>query len=362
MLEDLHAADTPSLLLLQFLAGQMGDSRLLVVGTYRDIALTPDHPMATTVRELSREPSTRRINLVGLSEADVARLVAATHGLPLPPRLISALHRETNGNPLFVGEAVRLLAVEGKLSQLSEPFTLRVPVPKGVRDVIGRRLDHLDAACREVLLLASVLGTDFTTEALGRLSGMASDQLLDIIDHVVEAGLLRHVPGALGRLRFSHGLVRETLYDELTSAQRMRLHHQAAEALAGLYAGDEESHLAELAHHFFEAAPLGDTATAVDYARRAGAEATRALAYEEAARLYRMALAALELDMREDRELHGELLLSLGDALARAGDLLAARETLLRAATNARRIRGGEPTRSGRTRVRREVPVGTCRR
>ncbi len=84
--------------------------------------------------------------------------------------------------------------------------------------------------------------------------------------------------------------MRETLYDELTSAQRMRLHHRAAEALAGLYAGDEDSHLAELAYHFFEAAPLGDTATAIDYAGRAGAAATRALAYEEAARLYRMAL------------------------------------------------------------------------
>ena len=336
VLEDLHAADTPSLLLLQFLVGQMADSRLLVVGSYRDVELTPDHPLTLTLAQLSREPPTRLLHLQGLSEDEVAQLVATRLGPVAVPTIISALYRGTKGNPLFIGEAVRLLAVEGQLRH-SGSAIVRVTVPKEVRDVIGRRLAHLDDVCREVLSLASVLGTEFTTEALGRLSGPGSAELLDVLDRAVDAALVEMAPGGLGRLRFSHGLVRETLYAELSSAKRMQLHRQAAEVLQKIYGSDEEPHLAELAHHLFEAAPLGGTAVAVDYARRAGDQAARSLAYEEAARLYGMALGALELHEPTDQETSGELLLALGECSARAGDLLGARETFLRAATSARR-------------------------
>jgi tetratricopeptide (TPR) repeat protein len=337
VLEDLHAADTPSLLFLRFLAELVGGGPLLILGTFRDVELTPDHPLTTSLAELSREPSTRRIHLRGLAENDVALFVEAASGVPPPPPLVYALHRETKGNPLFLGEAVRLLAVEGRLGNLADPAALRVAVPRGVRDVIVRRLGHLDGACRNALSLASVLGTEFATEALQGLSAIGSDELLDVLDRAVEAGLLAEVPGSLGRVRFSHDLVRETLYREHSSANRMRLHRRAAEALLETYAADEAPHLAELAHHLYEAAPLGDAATAVHYARRAGEDAARSLAYEEATRLYGMAVQALELDPPVDQGLHGELLLALGDSQARAGDLPAARETFLRAAANARR-------------------------
>jgi hypothetical protein len=346
VLEDLHAADTPSLLLLRFLADQIADASLLVVGTYRDVELTPEHPLVSTASELSREPSTRRIHLKGLDEDDVARFLGAALRAAPPAMLISALRRETKGNPLFLGEAVRLLAAEGELGKSLDPAALRVAVPKSVRAVIGRRVGHLDDASKRALSLASVLGTEFTTEALRRLSGMDPDELLDAIDRAVEAGLLGPVPGMLGWFRFSHELVRETLYEELTSAGRMRLHLQTAEVLREIHAGDEGPHLAEIAHHLFEAAPLGNTATAVDYARWAGEEAARSLAYEEAARLFRMALQALEREEQPDQGLAAELLLAEGDARARAGDLLGARESFLSAADNARRR--GAATQLGR--------------
>lgn len=337
VLEDLHAADTPSLLLLRFLTNQIADASLLVLGTYRDVELTPEHPLTSAAAELSREPPTRRIHLRGLVEEDVARFVAAATRVQPPPQLVSALHRETGGNPLFMGEAVRLLAAEGRLEQLSDVATLRVAVPKGVRDVIGRRLNHLDDETKHTLSLASVLGTEFTTEALRRLAGVKPDELLSALDSAVEAGLVAPVAGSFGRFRFSHELVRETLYEELTSTMRMTLHTRAAQVLRQLYSTDEEAHLAELAHHFFEAAPLGEAVTAVDYARRAGDEAAHSLAYEEAARLYRMAVQALELTEPVDHKLLGELLLAVGEAQARAGDLETARDTFLRAAGIARR-------------------------
>jgi tetratricopeptide (TPR) repeat protein len=337
VLEDLHAADTPSLLLLRFLTDQIVDAPLLILATYRDVELTPEHPLTATVGELTRHPSVQRIQLRGLVEVDVARFVAAVTGVAPPPPLASALHRETGGNPLFIGEAVRLLAAEGRLEQLSDAATLRVAVPKGVRDVIGRRLDHLDDETRHALSLASVLGPEFSTEALRRLASMKPDELLGALDRASEAGLIAPLAGSIGKFRFSHELVRETLYGELTSANRMRLHRQAAEVLQQLHATDEEAHLAELAHHYFEAVSLGDASVAVDFARRAGEKAARSLAYEEAARLYGMAVQACELAETNDEETLGELLLGLGDARARAGDLPRAREAFLRAATIARR-------------------------
>ena len=115
VLDDLHAADEPSLLLLQFLARELGGSRLLVVGAYRDVDPTPRDPLTTVLTELAREPVTRTIGSAGLSERDVARYISLTSGEA--PQKISYLriHEETAGNPLFVGEIVRLLAAEGRL-------------------------------------------------------------------------------------------------------------------------------------------------------------------------------------------------------------------------------------------------------
>jgi predicted ATPase len=251
VMEDLHAADTPSLLLLRFVAGQVGRTRLLIIATYRDVELTPEHPLTATVAELSREPATRTLSLAGLPEDDVVQFVSAAAGMAVSAHLAAALRRETGGNPLYLGEAVRLLSSEGTLGQLSDPAAVRMAVPVSVREVIVRRLNHLDDECRRVLALAAVLGTEFTTEALRRMSETETSSLLDILDRTAQEGLLRAAPGTIGRFRFSHELVRETLYQEPTPASRIGLHRRAAEVLEGLYAGNEEPHLAELAHHYF---------------------------------------------------------------------------------------------------------------
>lgn len=213
VIEDLHAADTASLLLLRFLAGQVSDSHILVLATYRDVELTPDHPLTPALSELAREPNTRHLVIAGLGEADVAKFIETAAHVAPQGQLVSMLHRETNGNPLFLGEAVRLLAAEGRLDEMADPASLRIAVPAGIRAVIGRRVDHLGETCQQALTLGSVLGPEFTSEVLRRLAELSADQLLDVVDEVVQAGLLVEVPGALGRFRFSHGLVRETLYE-----------------------------------------------------------------------------------------------------------------------------------------------------
>jgi tetratricopeptide (TPR) repeat protein len=337
VLDDLHAADAPSLVLLRFLAGELADAHILIVGAYRDEELERDHALTETLAELGREQVTRNIRLLGLSQPDVAQFIDATAGIAPPESLVVAVHNETEGNPLFVVEVIGFLASEGQLrASVGSPPT-RVAIPPRIREVIGRRLNRLSEDCTRILTLASVIGREFDLLALERASELSRLELLEALEEPVTARVVTQVPGALGRLRFSHALVRDVLYDGLTSLRRVQLHRQIGEMLEALYEGNAEPHLAELAHHFIEGVPGGDVDKAVSYTWRAGDRAMSLLAYEEAVRLYLLALQALELRGSVDDDNRCELLLALGDAQTRVGDAAAAKQPFLRAADIARK-------------------------
>jgi len=297
-LDDMHAADEPSLLLLEFLARELSGMRLVVVAATRDASMLAD---------LTREAVTTRLSLGGLSEEAVGDYVEAE----LDSReLASVLYERTDGNPLFLSETVRLLAAEG-----------RIAIPPSVREVIVRRLARLSDECNRVLIPAAVLGREFDHSALAAMSGLAEEALLDALDEAMTARIVADVPGAMGRSRFAHVLIRDALYDSLTRAQRIRLHRAALDVL-------EDD--AELAHH---ATAGHDFERARTFARRAGDRALSLLAYEEAARLYNVALFA-----RPDAPTRCELLLARGEAESRAGRTPAAKETFVAAAEIARKL------------------------
>ena len=340
-LDDMHAADEPSLLLLRFLAREIGQSRLFVVAAYRDVDPTVAEPLALTLAELRREPVTHRIVLEGLSEPAVAEYIEAAGGSVPSRALVDAIHAETEGNPLFVGEMVRLLVQEDRLDAEAVDS---LGVPEGIREVIERRLRHLSPACSELLTLACVRGREFDLTALAAVSGTQADQLLAVLDEAMAARVVSAVPGVPGRMRFEHALIRDTAYDSLTATRRAQLHRRTGETLEGLYSGDLGPHLAELAHHFFSALPSGDTERAFTYAIRAAEWSLAQLAFEEAARLYEMALTLAGDDVQRC-----DVLLALGDANARAGNTFAAKRSFNDAAELA--DANGLPERLGRAAV-----------
>jgi eukaryotic-like serine/threonine-protein kinase len=333
VLDDLHAADAPSLLLLRFLARGLASARVLLLGAYRDVDPLPGQPLTEMLAEVAREPITRRLSLSGLSERDVAQYVELTSSEIASGELIAALHEETDGNPLFVAETVRLLRSEGVRSDPSGE--LRIAIPQSVRDVIARRLTHLSGECNRVLVLASVLGREFELAALARLCGVSVDALLETLDEAMAARVVSDLPGGPRRLRFAHIVIRDTLYEGLTAARRVRLHRQAVEALEALYGEEAGPHLAELSHHSIAGS---DFDRGLRYARCAGDRALALLAYEEASRLYETALRALDLAGGPDESVRCELLLSVGEAEARAGNTPAAKKAFLDASGIARRL------------------------
>jgi tetratricopeptide (TPR) repeat protein len=331
-LDDLHAADMPSLLLVQFLARELRQAHVLLLAALRDVDPTPGQSLTAMLAEVTREPGTRRLSLTGLSEPNVARYVELAAAELASPELAAALYAETEGNPLFVAETVRLLSLEGVRPQPGGEA--RLAIPPSVRDVITRRLAHLSAACNDVLVLGSVLGREFTIPALARVAAISENELLDELDEAMEARVLATVPGAPGRLRFSHVLIREVLYEGLTAARRARLHRLTMEALESIYGAQPHPHLAELAHH---AIAGSDFDKGLTYASGAGDMALTLLAYEESARLFEAALDALELAAPSDERKRCALLLSLGEVQARAGNTPAAKAVFIDAADIARR-------------------------
>jgi DNA-binding SARP family transcriptional activator len=341
-LEDLHAADVPSSLLLQFMAGEIASSPLLIIGTYRDIELDPGHPLSSVLIELGRQPATRTLLLRGFGEADVATLIESIAGISPSRRVAAAIQAGTGGNPLFVAELVRLLVAEGRLEQPIDEWGVRLAIPRGVRDVIARRLDRVSGNSRKSLAVASVLGREFAVDALAQVGGQSPEDVLGLLDEAIGEGIIAEAPGAAHRMRFSHVLLRDALYEELGASRRTQLHRQIGETLEGLYAGDPDPHLAELAYHYWEAGPSGDPRKAYDYARRAGERATRLLAHEETARLFGLALRVIETGAPVEDSERCETLLALGAAQLRAGEADPARATFLAAAELARTLSGSE--------------------
>ena len=355
VLDDLHWADEPSLLLLRFLAASLGDSALLIVATYRDVELGRHHPLAKLLGELGAAERTRRVSLRGLDEEAIGRYIEMTTATTAPPGLAAAVHDRTEGNPFFVGEVVRLLAGDGRLGASADWMG---SIPDGVREVIGRRLDRLSPRVNGILTVAAAVGREFELAVLDEICAESRAELVAIFAEAVEARMVESAavsprvhaagPGSEEpkRWSFSHALIRETLYAELGATKRLAVHRQIAEALERLYGADPGPHLGELAHHFVAAAPGGDIARAVDYATRAARQAVAQLAHEEAVSHLRDALEVSALLGRRDRDGELELRLELAEAETRAGRFGAARATLQSAASLARA--GGQPDQLAR--------------
>jgi predicted ATPase len=338
VLDDLHWADAPSLALLRFVSRELEQAGPLVVGIYRHTEVDRGHPLVATLADLTRGRG-RRLLLGGLDEHDVASFVALVAGVEPSPELAAAVHQQTDGNPFFVTEVVRLLASQGPLAagETGSP-ALTAGLPEGVKAVVAERLGRLSGGCRRVLEVAAVFGRDFELRALQPASGLDAERLLGLLEEAEAARVIGAIPGGLGRWRFAHALVREVLYEGLPAARRVRLHGCVGEALEAVYAAGPGPHLAELAHHFVAAAPGGEVARAVRVATLAGRRALELLAWEDAAGLFERALAALELAKRPDQQQRCELLLDLGEARMAASDVAAARAAYQQAGELARRI------------------------
>lgn len=319
VLDDLHWADRSSLLLLRFMVQTLRDARVMVIGTYRDVEITPDHPFVDTVADLTVD----RVALRGLGRAHVGELIATTTGAQPPDNLTEIVSGRTGGNPFFVKELVHLLAAQGRLDRPGPASPSAIP--EGVRDVIRRRLARLPQACADLLGAASILGHEFTVDVLADLEGEPIAGVLPLLDQAASAGLIVEVLPA--RFSFAHALTHDVIYERLGPTRRSTLHWRA-----GVLLEQRHAYAAEVATHLVRGAASGDASKAAVVATTAARDALAMYAWDQAVALYEHALAVLPLTESEPA-LRLRTLLELGDARTAAGDLAGARETFDQAAS-----------------------------
>ncbi|HEX8157704.1 MAG TPA: BTAD domain-containing putative transcriptional regulator [Solirubrobacteraceae bacterium] len=335
ILDDLHWAAPPTLLLLRHLIRSEGRLGLMVLCTYRDTEVEAGQPLAQLLADLHRDQSAERLSIRGLDEPAIAALLRVTVGHPFDEHsseLVRKLEVQTAGNPFFIRELLAHMVQAGTIPagdehRATDVTARQLQAPEGLRQVITQRVARLSAPTGRALRAAAVAGPTFSFVLLERVLGDECS-VLDALDEAVAAGLLAEAGD--GDYVFAHTLVRETIYQELSAARRMRLHRQLGEALEAL--GDSESTIEALASHFAMAAADGQAIKAIDYALAAGRNAIARLGYEDAAAHYERGLQALTHAREPQEQRRCELLLALGEARWGAGELDKARHAYGQAA------------------------------
>jgi DNA-binding SARP family transcriptional activator len=339
VLEDLHWAANPTLMLLRHLIRTERSLRTLVLCTYRETELDRGQPLAPLLADLQRDASVECLSIGGLDEHAIAALLEAVIGQPLDDhgsKLVRVLVTQTASNPFFLRELLAHLAESGE--RLSPAILVEeLEIPERLQNVVAQRVARLTAPAGRALSVAAVAGSTFSFVLLERVLGEQA-VVLDSLDEAVATGLLTEV--GHGDYTFAHALVRQTIYGQLGSARRMRLHRQLGEAIEAL--GNTEAHVEALAHHFAQAAADGQSAKAAHYALAAGRHAIARLGYEEAAAHYERGLQALTASGEPQDKRRCELLLALGEARWGASELDKARQAYEQAGELAEQL--GDPT------------------
>ena len=360
LLDDLHWADKPSLLLLQHLARKVPSSRLIILGTYRDIELDRRHPLSEMLASLRREHAFERVLLRGLSVEEVAAMLEAGAQHELGPRgapLAEAIHRESEGNPFFIEEIIRHLVETGGIYRRGDEWAIGADriedlgIPEGIKEVIGRRLSRLSEACNTVLSHGAVVGREFEFSVIGRMCGLDDDAMLAAIEEALEHQLIVDAEGRAGpTYMFTHALVRQTLYDELSLPRKQRLHLKAAQAIEEVHARNVEPYVSPVAVHYRTAGAAADPQKTIEYSLRAAMAAATIFGWEEAATHMHAALELME-EHGSPPEARARLLERLGTVMYAVGlDLKKGVQYLEQALNLYEQL--GDKERTGRVHIR----------
>ncbi len=300
IIEDLHAADQPSLEAFAYLTFALATQRpvpLLVVGSYRPVT-SDKASLGQALGLLRGEQIVHALELTGLEEAETRELLQQL-GVARPTQhLVRTIQDSTHGIPLFIEQVVHHAVATGALYErggylsVSPSAVETWRLPQTISDAIAERIAFLPADCLGILTLASLLGDPFSVEPLM----MLAQGDLETIQNALDTGMVHGVIiEEHSQFRFAHGLIRQGFSIRLEPEQRQHLHLQIAQGFERLYRDHPEPHTLEIAHHLIEAGALVEARTLITYAKQAGDQARTRFAWGEAVRYYEAALNAAEI-------------------------------------------------------------------
>lgn len=296
VLDDVHWADSGTLLLLRHLARRARKMSLLIVLTYREVELGDSSTLNEVLIDLNRERLATRIKLGRLSWGQTQEMLGVmfgSAGQDLTKEFVDLLYRETEGNPFFLEEVCKALVEEGKIYREGGRWLRssvdQIQVPQSVKLAIQARVTKMPAQTQDILRLAAIIGREFEFNLLQKAIGLDENSLIEALETAERAQLIHGIQSNSPRsipFTFVHALIPSTLRDSLSILRRQRLHRQVAIALETLHPDDWEM----LAYHYSQA---GDEARALGYYVQAGQRAKGLFAHQDALHFYGEALALM---------------------------------------------------------------------
>jgi ABC-type oligopeptide transport system substrate-binding subunit/DNA-binding SARP family transcriptional activator len=303
ILDDLHWTTESTLQMLHYLARNLANRPILLVGTLRPEAVGPQHPLRAFQRQLRREGLVRSLNLASLSPQAVKVLVTEMSGSSQAAAPLSRrLYQETEGNPFFLIEMIKALFEVGLVrlgdgawrGDFAHLTTAALPLPVGLSEAIQARVDRLDGDTQRALRVAAVLGREFDLDLLCAAGEQSEEATLESLDALLRRRFVDEGRGTLSRdYAFHHHKIQEVVYAGIPLRHRQHLHAKVGIAMEALHASNLGAVAGEMAFHFQEGRVL-DRALgekAIRYLLLAGDQARLAYAHAEAIDYYQRALA-----------------------------------------------------------------------
>jgi tetratricopeptide (TPR) repeat protein len=302
VLDDLQWADDGTLQVLHYLARNIRNNKVLILGTYCPEDLNNNGGKSSsfpeTIRRMRIEKLFSEIILSRFNERCTTLMIESMVGKQgLPNGFAKVLYKESEGNPFFVEEVLKSLVNEGLIDVASYKWAAKIDfseirIPGTIRDVIARRIDTLDDKTKAILKVASVIGNSFPFELLFKISDAEEEEAIDAIDAAIDVNIIHEDSSSPDeRYKFDHALIREIIYSSMSKSRRRLLHKRIGNTIEKLYRDKLDDMVYNLAHHF----NLGkDIEKTLLYGVLAGDRASKTFAPEDATNYYITALRALE--------------------------------------------------------------------
>jgi tetratricopeptide (TPR) repeat protein len=303
IIDDLQWCDAETIELIGFVVRSGQTAPVLIVGTVRSEEIPEHHPLVALVDALGHDQAVATVPLDRLDEATTATLAARLGaGGTIDQKLATRLWSETEGNPLFVIEALR--------AGISPDGTQTVLTPT-MRAVLRARLGQLPDGARRLAEVAAVIGRPFSVGLMVSATGIGEHELVDHVDELWRRRIIRDQGATYD---FSHDKLRAVALEMVSPARRRRLHRAVAEAIAVEFQDHIDAAGPQLAAHYDQAGMVG---AAIDAYRTAGAGAVAVSALDEAVTMFRRALSLLaDLPASADRDaLELDVRIALGSPL-----------------------------------------------
>ncbi len=320
-IDNMQWSDHASLEFLHYLSDTISESPMMFIGAFRSESIDSSHPVQDLFYYLSRTENFHHLDLKPLEKEASSKLVQSlTDRNELDQNLYDFIYNKSKGNPFFIKGLVKKVLASGKLNleggvdmdELEE-----LSLPSEIRALIEEKIKDLPDEVKSVLKMSSVVGEEVPYDILKEIYEKEEWELLDNLDVLIEHEILQEKEGEGGEVFiFSHGLLRDAVYQSMHKAKRKAIHKKTAKVLEQKSGEEIRSHLMEIAHHYKLA---GLYSLAFEYHIQAAEQAEKKFAFQDAIKIYKRSLNILE-ELLATETYRLQIYEKLGDLNRRDGD------------------------------------------